>query len=201
MYGATAAKCAIGMIPMTTNQACCNLMVDENLADYRFIYYALTNSNLSNSLDTIQLTPPDWCAVFGVGSPLFLLPHRLALSCIAALPSRHPLVQSPHTLAHTHTLTLTHSLTPSTHTIPYSFALSFFALLPSCPFALSSCSPLASLSSRLSLCYIPCYWRRLPCCSPFCPPPYIYKYRYASPFLKKAHYFENFLIKCLDDKK
>ena len=47
MYGATAAKCAIGMIPMTTNQACCNLMVDENLADYRFIYYALTNSNLS----------------------------------------------------------------------------------------------------------------------------------------------------------
>ena len=44
MYGATAAKCAIGMIPMTTNQACCNLMVDENLADYRFIYYALTNS-------------------------------------------------------------------------------------------------------------------------------------------------------------
>lgn len=44
MYGATAAKCAIGMIPMMTNQACCNLMVDENLADYRFIYYALTNS-------------------------------------------------------------------------------------------------------------------------------------------------------------
>lgn len=50
MYGATAAKCAIGMIPMTTNQACCNLMVDENLADYRFIYYALTNSNLTNYL-------------------------------------------------------------------------------------------------------------------------------------------------------
>lgn len=44
MYGATAAKCAIGMIPMTTNQACCNLMVDENLADYRFVYYALTNA-------------------------------------------------------------------------------------------------------------------------------------------------------------
>lgn len=58
MYGATATKCAIGMIPMKTNQACCNLMVDENLADYRFIYYALTNSNLSNSLDTVQLTPP-----------------------------------------------------------------------------------------------------------------------------------------------
>ena len=49
MYGATAAKCAIGMIPMTTNQACCNLMVDENLADYRFIYYALTNSILRDT--------------------------------------------------------------------------------------------------------------------------------------------------------
>ena len=44
MYGATAAKCAIGMIPMTTNQACCNLMIDEDLADYRFVYYALTNA-------------------------------------------------------------------------------------------------------------------------------------------------------------
>ena len=44
MYGATAAKCAIGMIPMTTNQACCNLMIDEGLADYRFVYYALTNA-------------------------------------------------------------------------------------------------------------------------------------------------------------
>ena len=44
MYGATAAKCAIGMIPMTTNQACCNLMIDETIADYRFVYYALTNA-------------------------------------------------------------------------------------------------------------------------------------------------------------
>ena len=44
MYGATAAKCAIGMIPMTTNQACCNLMIDETKADYRFVYYALVNS-------------------------------------------------------------------------------------------------------------------------------------------------------------
>ena len=44
MYGATAAKCAIGMIPMTTNQACCNLMIDENKADFRYVYYAITNS-------------------------------------------------------------------------------------------------------------------------------------------------------------
>lgn len=44
MYGATAAKCAIGMIPMTTNQACCNLMIDEKKADYRFVYYGIANS-------------------------------------------------------------------------------------------------------------------------------------------------------------
>ena len=44
MYGATAAKCAIGMIPMTTNQACCNLMIDETKADYRFVYYSIVNS-------------------------------------------------------------------------------------------------------------------------------------------------------------
>lgn len=31
MYGATAAKCCINKIPLTTNQACCNLII------YRFI--------------------------------------------------------------------------------------------------------------------------------------------------------------------
>ena len=41
MYGATAGKTAITKIPLTTNQACCNLMMDENKADYRFVYYAL----------------------------------------------------------------------------------------------------------------------------------------------------------------
>ena len=44
MYGATAAKCAIVMIPMTTNQACCNLMIDEKQADYRFVYYSIANA-------------------------------------------------------------------------------------------------------------------------------------------------------------
>ena len=41
MYGATAAKVAINKIPLTTNQACCNLSIDENMADYRFVYYWL----------------------------------------------------------------------------------------------------------------------------------------------------------------
>lgn len=41
MYGATAGKIAINQIPLTTNQACCNLIIDSTKADYRFVYYAL----------------------------------------------------------------------------------------------------------------------------------------------------------------
>ena len=41
MYGAKAAKVAINMIPLTTNQACCNLTIDPNLADFRFVYFYL----------------------------------------------------------------------------------------------------------------------------------------------------------------
>ena len=43
MYGATAGKSAIIKIPLTTNQACCNLMIDPSKADYRFVYYALAS--------------------------------------------------------------------------------------------------------------------------------------------------------------
>jgi type I restriction enzyme S subunit len=41
MYGATAGKIAINKIPLTTNQACCNLIVNSDIADYNFIYYNL----------------------------------------------------------------------------------------------------------------------------------------------------------------
>lgn len=43
MYGATAGKVAISNIRLTTNQACCNLNIDSEKADYRFVYYALKN--------------------------------------------------------------------------------------------------------------------------------------------------------------
>lgn len=39
MYGATAAKVAINEIPLTTNQACCNLQIDPLQADYRFVFH------------------------------------------------------------------------------------------------------------------------------------------------------------------
>ena len=43
MYGQgdTAGRVAINKIPLTTNQACCNLTIDEKRADYEFIYYQL----------------------------------------------------------------------------------------------------------------------------------------------------------------
>ncbi|WP_408924528.1 restriction endonuclease subunit S [Corynebacterium tuberculostearicum] len=44
MYGATAAKVALTTIPVTTNQACCNLEIDPGVADFRFVYYWLMRS-------------------------------------------------------------------------------------------------------------------------------------------------------------
>ncbi len=41
MYGNSAGRVATNQIPLTTNQACCNLIVDPRKADYRFIYYRL----------------------------------------------------------------------------------------------------------------------------------------------------------------
>ena len=41
MYGATAAKACINKIPLTTNQACCNLEVNEEIALYKYVYHWL----------------------------------------------------------------------------------------------------------------------------------------------------------------
>lgn len=39
MYGATAAKCCINKIPLSTNQACCNLEINKDMALYKYVYY------------------------------------------------------------------------------------------------------------------------------------------------------------------
>ncbi len=41
MYGVTAGKSAIAKIPLTTNQACCNLIIDEEKAHYQYVYHFL----------------------------------------------------------------------------------------------------------------------------------------------------------------
>lgn len=43
MYGATAAKAAINAVPVTTNQACCNLEVDPDVALVRYVYHWICN--------------------------------------------------------------------------------------------------------------------------------------------------------------
>jgi type I restriction enzyme S subunit len=49
MYGNgdTAGRVAVNKVPLTTNQACCNLVVDTSKADYRFVYYGNTPKNRS----------------------------------------------------------------------------------------------------------------------------------------------------------
>ena len=44
MYGQgdTAGRVAINKIPLCTNQACCNLIIDHDIADYEYVYYALS---------------------------------------------------------------------------------------------------------------------------------------------------------------
>lgn len=37
--GATAGRSAINKIPLTTNQHCCNLQIDDSVADYRYVFY------------------------------------------------------------------------------------------------------------------------------------------------------------------
>ncbi len=44
MYGATAAKVAYSLIDLTTNQACCNLIIDNDIADSQFVYYYIQSS-------------------------------------------------------------------------------------------------------------------------------------------------------------
>ena len=43
MYGATAGKVGINKIPLTTNQACCNLQINSQKALYKYVYYCVCN--------------------------------------------------------------------------------------------------------------------------------------------------------------
>ena len=47
MYGATVGKSAINKIPLTTNQACANIQVNPDLADYRYVFHWV-NHNYAN---------------------------------------------------------------------------------------------------------------------------------------------------------
>jgi type I restriction enzyme S subunit len=44
MYGATVGKLALLLRPMTCNQAACAMVVDDQIADYRYVFYHLLNA-------------------------------------------------------------------------------------------------------------------------------------------------------------
>lgn len=54
MYGQgdTAGRVAINKIPLSTNQACCNLIINHEIADYEYVYYSL--STLYNKLVSLK---------------------------------------------------------------------------------------------------------------------------------------------------
>lgn len=39
MYGATVGKIGINKIPLSTNQACANIQLNENIANYRYVFH------------------------------------------------------------------------------------------------------------------------------------------------------------------
>ena len=41
--GASAGRCAINKIPLTTNQHCLNIEVDSDIAEYKYVYYCICN--------------------------------------------------------------------------------------------------------------------------------------------------------------
>lgn len=84
MYGQgdTAGRVAINKIPLTTNQACCNLTLDESKADYEFIYYQLcTLYNKMVSLKAGAAQPNLNAQIIKnleVKLPSLLIQHRIA---------------------------------------------------------------------------------------------------------------------------
>ena len=84
MYGQgdTAGRVAINKIPLTTNQACCNLTIDESKADYEFIYYQLcTLYNKMVSLKAGAAQPNLNAQIIKnleVKLPSLLIQHRIA---------------------------------------------------------------------------------------------------------------------------
>lgn len=43
MYGATVGKVGYTSIPLTTNQACCNLVINKEIAEYKYVFYWLAS--------------------------------------------------------------------------------------------------------------------------------------------------------------
>ncbi|MBR5481628.1 MAG: restriction endonuclease subunit S [Bacteroidaceae bacterium] len=86
MYGATAAKVAYSLIDLTTNQACGNLIINNDVADSQFVYYYIQSSY--EELLNLACGAAQQNLSVGVISnfPIFLPPLAVQ-KCIAAILS------------------------------------------------------------------------------------------------------------------
>lgn len=95
MYGAAAGRVAIAGIPLTTNQACCNLVIDCALADPKYVYYWLKNkyceiAGLANGgaqqnlgvsvLKEVEIVPPTLSVQHAVADYLAVLDEKIELN-------------------------------------------------------------------------------------------------------------------------
>lgn len=92
MYGATAGKVAITKIPITTNQACCNLSINTEIADYNFVYYFLCSkfyelSSLANG-GAQQNLNAQIIKDFPIKIPVNLSDQRKIAGILSALDSK-----------------------------------------------------------------------------------------------------------------
>lgn len=90
MYGQgdTAGRVAVNKVPLATNQACCNLIIDIQKADYRFVYYYLKwsyaelvrrktgsaqpnlNTKIVKDFEIVLPSLPEQCAIASILSSL-----------------------------------------------------------------------------------------------------------------------------------
>jgi type I restriction enzyme S subunit len=82
MYGNTAGKVALSKIPLTTNQACCNLTINNSIADYEYVYYYLMGSyqqlaNMANGAAQKNLNA-QVIKSFEINLPIISTQHRIA---------------------------------------------------------------------------------------------------------------------------
>jgi type I restriction enzyme S subunit len=96
MYGEGRTRGSVSIIktPMTTNQACCNVIVDDTKADYNYIYYFLktqynnlralssgVRKNLnSEDIKTFQISVPDLKAQQKIAKVLSILDDKIELN-------------------------------------------------------------------------------------------------------------------------
>ena len=81
MYGATVGRVGINKIPLTTNQACANIEVDDSIAFYKYVYYYLSSQyKYIKSLGTGSQTNINAGIVRKLKIPIPLSPNNSALS-------------------------------------------------------------------------------------------------------------------------